>query len=115
MSTDALSVVRAFNEAWGAHDLEATLAMMTDDARFESTGPFPDGTVYEGPAAIRIAWREIFENTNSRFIEEEILAAGPDAVVFRWIYDWGDGHIRGMDLFKVRDGKVSEKLSYVKG
>jgi hypothetical protein len=115
MSTDALGVVQAFNEAWGSHDLEATLAMMTDDARFESTGPFPDGTVCIGHDAIRVAWAEIFANTNSRFIEEETLAAGPDAVVSRWVYDWGNGHIRGIDLFKVRDGKVSAKLSYVKG
>jgi ketosteroid isomerase-like protein len=112
---DAIDVVRQFNEAWMAHDLEATLAMMTDDARFESTGPFPDGTVFAGHEAIRGAWAEIFANTSSRFIEEETLAAGPDAVVFRWTYDWGDGHIRGIDLFKVREGKVSEKLSYVKG
>jgi ketosteroid isomerase-like protein len=112
---DAIDVVRRFNEAWGAHDLEATLAMMTDDARFESTGPFPDGTVFVGHEAIRGAWADIFANTKSRFIEEETLAAGPDAVVARWVYDWGDGHIRGIDLFKVRDGKVSEKLSYVKG
>jgi len=112
---DALDVVNAFNEAWMAHDLEGTLALMTDDARFESTGPFPDGTVHVGHDAIRAAWAEIFANTDSRFIEEETLAAGPDAVVFRWTYDWGDGHIRGIDLFKVRDGKVSEKLSYVKG
>ncbi|MBS1243923.1 MAG: hypothetical protein H6R41_460, partial [Deltaproteobacteria bacterium] len=24
-------------------------------------------------------------------------------------------HIRGVDVFRVRDGKVAEKLSYVKG
>jgi hypothetical protein len=33
---------------------------------------------------------------------------------------WADGngqpgHVRGVDLFRVRDGKVAEKLSYVKG
>jgi hypothetical protein len=33
----------------------------------------------------------------------------------RWRFDWGSGHVRGIDLFKVRDGKVAEKLSYVKG
>jgi hypothetical protein len=31
------------------------------------------------------------------------------------VYSWNGGHIRGIDLFKVRDGKVSEKLCYVKG
>lgn len=115
MGMDAASVVNAFNEAWGAHDLDATLAWMTDDARFESTGPFPDGTVCIGHAAIRVAWQSIFDDPNSRFEQEELLAAGSDAVVVRWTYHWADGHIRGMDLFRVRDGKVSEKLSYVKG
>ena len=115
MSMDPVEVVRAFNVAWFAHDLEATMAMMTEDARFESTGPFPDGTVYVGHTAIRSAWQPIFDDTTSRFEEEELLPAGDAAAVFRWSYHWTDGHIRGMDLFKVRDGKVCEKLSYVKG
>jgi hypothetical protein len=38
----------------------------------------------------------------------------------RWRHRWIDqagtrGHVRGVDLFRVRDGKVAEKLSYVKG
>ena len=33
----------------------------------------------------------------------------------RWRYSWGDGSIRGVDIFRVQDGKVAEKLSYVKG
>lgn len=38
----------------------------------------------------------------------------------RWLYRWVDregkeGHVRGVDLFRVRDGKVAEKFSYVKG
>ena len=36
-------------------------------------------------------------------------------VVQRWRYSWVDGHVRGIDVFRVRDGLVSEKLSYVKG
>ena len=36
-------------------------------------------------------------------------------MVARWRYDYGDGHVRGVDLFTVRDGLVAEKLSYVKG
>ncbi len=43
-----------------------------------------------------------------------------DRATVRWIYSWTDstgnaGHIRGVDVFRVRDGKVAEKLSYVKG
>ena len=29
--------------------------------------------------------------------------------------DGTPGHVRGVDVFRVRDGKVAEKLSYVKG
>jgi hypothetical protein len=54
-----------------------------------------------------------------RFDTEEAVVAG-DRVTTRWRYHWtnddgSEGHIRGIDLFKIRDGKVAEKLSYVKG
>jgi hypothetical protein len=32
-----------------------------------------------------------------------------------WRYDWGTGHVRGIDLIRVRDGAVTAKCSYVKG
>jgi ketosteroid isomerase-like protein len=109
-----LEVVDAFGAAWGAHDLDATLALITDDCVFESTGPAPDGMRYVGADAIRGAWQEIFDNTSSKFEAEDTFLAG-DGVVQRWRYSWEGGHVRGVDLFKVRDGKVQEKLSYVKG
>jgi uncharacterized protein (TIGR02246 family) len=115
MGTDAvLAVVNRFNEAWGAHDLDATLALVTDDCVFDATGPAPDGTRCVGKDAIRAAWEPIFADAATVFETEEIISAG-DRVVSRWRYSWADGHIRGADLFRVRDGLVAEKLSYVKG
>jgi len=35
--------------------------------------------------------------------------------IYRWVRDGQEGHVRGVDVFRVRDGKVAEKLSYVKG
>jgi hypothetical protein len=40
--------------------------------------------------------------------------------VMRWNYSWVDaagqkGHVRGVDVFRVRDNLILEKLSYVKG
>jgi len=29
--------------------------------------------------------------------------------------DGKPGHVRGVDVFRVREGKVAEKLAYVKG
>lgn len=112
VETEAL--VARFNDAWGAHDLEATLALCTDDVVFESTGPAPDGDRREGQDAVRAAWKPIFDDADAHFTAEEAFTAG-DRYVQRWRYDWGDGHVRGVDVFRVRDGKVAEKLSYVKG
>lgn len=109
-----LEVVEAFGSAWGDHDLEGCLSMLTDDCVFDATGPAPDGTRCVGRDAIRKAWQGIFDDAGSRFDAEETFAAG-DRVVQLWRYTWGDGHIRGVDVFRVRDGKVAEKLSYVKG
>ncbi len=111
---DALAIVETFGAAWAAHDLDATLLLVTGDCVFESTEPGPDGTRYEGRDAVRRAWQPIFEDTHAVFEAEETFAAG-DRVVQRWRYSWQDGHVRGVDVFRVRDGLVAEKLSYVKG
>ena len=51
---------------------------------------------------------------SARFEPEETFSVD-DRVVQLWRYVWADGHVRGIDVFRVRDGKVAEKLSYVKG
>jgi ketosteroid isomerase-like protein len=111
---DPLAVVDAFSAAWEAHDLNRAIELITDDCVFDSTGPAPDGTRCVGRVAIRQAWHPIFDDRSSRFDAEETFAAG-DRVVQRWRYSWTGGHVRGVDLFLVRDDKVAEKLSYVKG
>lgn len=111
---DPLAVVEEFSRAWGAHDLDATIALLTDDCVFDATGPAPDGVRHVGRDAIAEAWRAIFADTTSRFEAEETFAAG-DRVVQLWRYSWDGGHVRGVDVFRVRDGKVAEKRSYVKG
>ncbi len=113
-TVDPLRVVAVFGAAWADHDLDAAVGMVTDDCVFDATGPAPDGTRCVGPDAIRAAWRPIFDDSASRFEEEETFAAD-DRVVQRWRYSWDGGHIRGVDVFRIRGGKVAEKLSYVKG
>lgn len=111
---DPLQVVAAFGGAWADHDLDAALAMVTADCVFDATGPAPDGSRCVGVDAIRAAWRPIFDDPGSRFEAEDTFQAG-DRVVQRWRYSFAGGHVRGVDLFRVRDGKIAEKLSYVKG
>jgi ketosteroid isomerase-like protein len=103
-----------FGAAWNDHDLDRALSFVSDDVVFESTGPAPDGVRAVGRDAVRAAWAPIFADASSRFETEDTFVAG-DRATTRWTYRWGDGHVRGVDVFRVRDGKVVEKLSYVKG
>jgi len=57
-------------------------------------------------------------NPDASFDAEEIIVSRDRAVV-RWVYrkmrEGQPWHLRGVDLFTVRDGKVAAKLAYVKG
>jgi uncharacterized protein (TIGR03086 family) len=112
--SEALATVERFGAAFDAGDVDAIMATMTGDCVFESTAP-PDGERHTGADAVRAAWQRFFADAGDhRFTTEERVAAG-DRVVVRWRYDWPTGHVRGVDLFRVRRGLIAEKLSYVKG
>jgi ketosteroid isomerase-like protein len=109
-----------FNDALNRHDVADMMSRMTEDCLFENTFPPPDGTRYEGQAAVRQFWEEFFRSSPQAHVEvEEIVVCGEHAVQ-RWRYRWVDaqgdaGYIRGIDLFRFQDGKIAEKRSYVKG
>jgi ketosteroid isomerase-like protein len=113
MPPDPFAIIERFNAAWNSHDLDAALRLCTADVVFESTDPAPEGRRFEGRAAVREAWQPVFVS-GGHFDFEEILVAG-DRVVQRWRFDWGSGHVRGVDVITLRDGRIGEKLSYVKG
>lgn len=115
-----LSTINRFNAAFNRHDVDAIMALMTDDCVFENTYPPPDGQRFEGQAAVRGAWSEFFQSSPNALFEAEELFVADDRCTVRWLYRWTaadgtPGHIRGVDVFRVRDGKVAEKLAYVKG
>lgn len=108
-------VVLEFNEAFNRHDVPGMMKLMTEDCVFENTAPAPDGTVFSGKEAVTQFWQEFFRESPNAHIEiEEIFGLGNHCVM-RWKYSWGDGHVRGVDIFKIQDKLISEKLSYVKG
>jgi hypothetical protein len=111
---ETADVVARFNAAWNDHDLDAAIALTSEDCIFEATSPAPDGERSVGHAAIRTAWKPIFDDRSSRFTVEDSFTAG-SRLVQRWRYDWDGGHVRGVDVFTVEAGKVTQKLAYVKG
>ena len=114
------AIITRFNDACNRHDVDAIMAAMTADCVFENTVPPPDGARFEGQAAVRGFWEGLFAaSPQAAFEIEEIVACG-DRAVSRWRYRWvaadgSAGHVRGVDLFRLRGGLIAEKLSYVKG
>jgi len=113
------AVIETFNEAFNRRDVSAIMRCMTADCVFENTRPAPDGARLVGQAAVRGYWEEFFERSpHARFDTEDLFAAGDRCVVqwtYHWVRDGKPGHVRGVDVFRVKDGKVAEKYSYVKG
>ena len=117
---DTVAALTAFSAAFGSGDVDAIMALMTEDCVFESTGPAPDGERRAGADDVRAVWEELFVGTpDALFTEEESFVTG-DRGVLRWRFTWSNddgtaGHVRGVDVLRFRDGLVAEKLSYVKG
>jgi hypothetical protein len=113
MTEEPTSVVSAFGDACNAHDLEAALSYCADDVMFDGTTP-PDGLQVVGHDDLREIWAPIFADPTTHVEVEDTFSSG-DRVVQRCRYSWRDGHVRAVDLYRVVDGKITEKLSYVKG
>lgn len=110
-----MHIVLEFNEAFNRHDVAGMMGLMTDDCIFENTDPAPDGTVYSGKETVTKFWQDFFRESPHAHIDiEEIFGMGLHCIM-RWRYTWGEGHVRGVDVFKLRENLICEKLSYVKG
>jgi ketosteroid isomerase-like protein len=112
-------VIDRFNEAFNRHDADGLAALLTEDTVFEDTSPAPDGRRIEGKAAVVEFWRGWFaRNADAKFEAEEVIVSRDRAVVL-WVYrklrNGQPWHLRGVDVFTVRNGKVAAKLAYVKG
>ena len=107
--------IERFAAAFDAQDVDAIMAAMTPDCVFEDTAP---ARRQRGTSAPRRCGRRGRRSSPPQpagvFTTEEVIDAG-ERVVTRWRYDFDGGHVRGVDVFRVRDGLVAEKFSYVKG
>jgi len=112
------AAINRFNEAFNRHDADALAETLTEDTVFEDTSPVPDGRRVEGKAAVVDFWRGWFaRNPDARFETEQVIIGGNHGTVL-WTYrkmrDGQPWHLRGVDVFTVRNGKVAAKLAYVK-
>jgi ketosteroid isomerase-like protein len=116
----AIRIVLEFNEAFNRHDVAGLMQLVSRDCVFENAGPAPDGTLTSGKEAVVQFWQGFFSQASNAHREiEEIFSFG-ERCIMRWKYGWVDlagneGHVRGVDIFRVRNGLISENFSYVKG
>lgn len=119
-SSALIDVVVRFNQALNAANVPGMLALLTEDTVFENTYPPPDGERFEGKSQVGQFWADFFRGSSQAQLEiEEIFACG-ERCVMCWTYRWTGtdgqpGHIRGVDVYRLHDGQIAEKLSYVKG
>ncbi len=111
--------VEDFNAAFNRHDVDTVMNLMTENCLFESTYPSPDGLRVEGSVAMREFWSKFFAANTDAYFELEEMIISSNRCIVRWIYrktkEGKPWHLRGVDIFRVEDEKVAEKLSYVKG
>lgn len=114
-ATEAL--LERFNQVFLTHDPAPLRELVADDCVIENTQPAPDGSRHVGKAACVALWTGIATMSGAHFETESIIARG-DRGEIRWRLIWGPdpaNSVRGVNLMRVRDGRIVEAQGYVKG
>lgn len=109
-------VLDQYNEAFRLHDPALLDDLVAEDCVIEDTSPAPDGVRREGGQACLARWRELAGNSGLKFTPEAAEILG-NLAVQPWVLRWGDGEkdrVRGVNLIRIRDGRIVEARGYVK-
>ena len=116
----ALRSALAFNEAYNRHDIAALTQLLSADCVSEHFEPPPDGTILSGRDSVAHFFQDFFQESPHAQCKIEDASGFGERCIMRWKYQWEDAsgkqkYVRGMSLFRVKDGLICEILSYVKG
>ena len=111
----AIRIILQFNEAFNHHDVAGMLQRISSDCIVEDSVPAPDGKRHAGREALAQYWQGFLSaspNTHNEI--EEIFSLGEHCVMC-WKSSWTDAagkqaYLRGVDVFRVRNGLISEKI-----
>lgn len=116
-SAQTAEILTRFHHVFRHHNPEALQDLVADNCVIENTQPAPDGSRHEGKAACIELWTGIATNKDLHFENESITARG-DRGEIRWRLKWGpapEDAVRGVNLMRVRGGKIVEAHGYMKG
>lgn len=112
------TMLREFTAAWNRHDVDAVMSYFAEDAVFVAArGKLPHGERMEGADAIRAGVASRLEAMpDLTFVDNDYLRCGPDAFFSTWRMtgDGGEIDVRGCDFYRLCDGKVVLKDSFLK-
>ena len=111
------AILQRFNQVFLSHKPDALAELVADDCVIENTQPAPDGARYEGKEACIALWTQIATTPGIHFEPESIVARG-DRGEIKWRLVWGPERmdsVRGVNLMRVRGGRIVEAQGYVKG
>ncbi|HEV7165599.1 MAG TPA: nuclear transport factor 2 family protein [Gammaproteobacteria bacterium] len=110
-------VLRRFNDVFLNHDPGPLTELVAEDCVIEGTRPAPDGERFVGREACIARWTQVATTPDTFFVSEDVIVLG-DRGILLWRFHRGpDGtsSVRGVNLMRVRDGRIVEALGYVKG
>ena len=114
--SETSEVLRRFNEVFLTHDPTALARLVAEDCVIENTQPAPDGSRHVGREACIALWTAIATAPGTFFEPEDLSVLGERGIIL-WRYHWGPGRessVRGVNLMRVRDGRIVEALGYGK-
>jgi ketosteroid isomerase-like protein len=114
---ETTEIMGRFNDVFQRHDASGLADLVAEDCVIENTQPAPNGSRHVGRDACVSLWTGIATAPGTSFDLEEVIAIGDRAIIL-WRYRWGTGDgdsVRGVNLMRVRDGRIVEALGYVKG
>jgi hypothetical protein len=109
-------VIDRYNEAFHVHDPALLEDLIADECVIEDTNPAPDGARHEGRIACLARWSQLAGDAGLSFSPEPAEIFG-DLAVAPWIVRWGPGEndrVRGVNLIRVRGGRIVEARGYMK-
>jgi ketosteroid isomerase-like protein len=111
------AILRCFNDVFMSHEPAGLADLVAENCVIENTEPAPDGSRHEGKEACIALWTRIATLPTAHFELEGIIARG-DRGEIRWRLVWGEDRatqsVRGVNLMRVRNGRIVEAQGYVK-
>lgn len=118
-ASQTVEFIKRFEESFNTRDIDALMAAMTDDTVFEHMAPASASFGrFVGQDAVRAVWESLPQHfPNYHFRVDDVFASG-DRCACRYTLTFdnpqGGRETRvGVDVFRLRDGRICEKLTYL--